>query len=165
MNNPFDQQPVVPAVNLGEVHSTVPDADEMSYVPDFSGDSVTPGVGSSGGKKKRLLLLLLLVLLLLGAGFFVFMSSDSSPELPVAPVAAPADTQPLTPPASPAEPQPLTPPADPAVSGAVAPAAVHPCEQRMIDYANQNGADAKLYVEQNQAYLAECKKAMDAGAN
>ncbi len=56
-------------------------------------------------------------------------------------------------------------PAAPLQAPVPAPAApVSACEQRMIDFATQNGADPKAYVAQNQAYLVECNKAMQAGA-
>ncbi|MFZ4541737.1 MAG: hypothetical protein ACOYNL_08010 [Rickettsiales bacterium] len=42
----------------------------------------------------------------------------------------------------------------------VAAASLDQCEQNMTDYANQNGADAKAYIAQNQAYLTECRKAL-----
>ena len=34
------------------------------------------------------------------------------------------------------------------------------CEQRMYDYAVANNADPKAYIDQNQAYLVECRKVL-----
>jgi cell division protein FtsN len=169
MTNPFDQEPTeTQAVNLTdqppEPTSVAPE--EVLQTPDFSNDSVMPEVGGGSNKKKfALLIAVVLVLVLGGLGFVLSSSGSSAPEVPVAPLAK--TTAPVSPQADPIVPIAPVAPVDTAVPLPTAPAAtaaVHPCEQRMIDYANQNGADAKAYVAQNQAYLAECKKAMEAGA-
>ncbi|MFZ4541736.1 MAG: hypothetical protein ACOYNL_08005 [Rickettsiales bacterium] len=44
-------------------------------------------------------------------------------------------------------------------------AAVDACEKSMRDYAAQNNADANAYVQQNQAYLVECRKTIPVTSN
>ena len=180
MNNPFDQQPPeVPVVNIMEKMqesvSQYQQQAQSAVEANYGAESAVPGVASGNSKKKILLLAVLVGVLLIGGLAFFLLSSDSSelpaPELsqpvppvaPVAPIAPPADA---TAPLAPVVPAPTSDAALPTgpLQDALPAAAVHPCEQHMIDYANQNGADAKAYVEQNQAYLAECKKAMEAGA-
>ena len=181
MNNPFDQQaPEEPVANIMEKMqesvSQYQQQAQSAVEESYASESAIPGVASGNSNKKKLLLLAALVgVLLIGGLAFFLLSSDSSelpaPELsqpvppvaPVAPIAPPADA---TAPLAPVVPAPTSDAALPTgpLQDALPAAAVHPCEQHMIDYANQNGADAKAYVEQNQAYLAECKKAMEAGA-
>lgn len=159
MNSPFDQQPPeAPVINLmqaqEEKFNTAIEA-QSAHHEEASEVGSAPSVGG-GSKKKLLLLLLVVALLFAGAAAFFLLSSDEPAPRPieapvtasVAPVAPVGDT---------------TVPTGPLQDAAPA-AAVSPCEQRMIDYATQNGADPKAYVAQNQAYLAECTKAMEAGA-
>lgn len=78
----------------------------------------------------------------------------------VAPVAPTSSSSPVVP--TPAAPQPVPPQAaTPTPDTAPAPIpTMDACEKRMYDYAVQNGADAKAYVAQNQAYLTECRKVL-----
>jgi len=173
MNNPFDNQSDETSAmqSLQQPQEALSQyANESSADPDFSNDSVVPGVASASSKKKILLLIVVAGLLIIGGLLFFLLSSDSTlptaPEptlaAPVVPITPPSD---MSAPIAPIAPATTALPTLPAAEvSPAAPANVHPCEQRMIDHATQNGADPKAYVSQNQAYLEQCKQAMAAGA-